>query len=335
MTESAGVAEEVELSFDVWSLLAARLTQLDRESMLKVLDGAKLDEPTWDAANLCWLGRIAKDIQSGDMARADALAAACVEELRRRRDAGAELAPPAAPQAPDAPAPEPRPEPVAAAEVSVPSYLLAREVPMPAQVAAPALVVPVAQPRTADAGSATAELASIPEEPALPFGAAPSGAFERALAAGDAKPTRPHDPGGETTAMRSVRLDDEPSMPFAKAVKEPSATAPSRPSGSERPTDLGGETAALPSIRLEGGEVPFAKPGPTLTLEQYASLCAELAVFPERRAVLIGRYKLGDEAGKKREDAAWTVLFGSDAERQSRFNAAYKSFRGHLERQRG
>lgn len=43
----------------------------------------------------------------------------------------------------------------------------------------------------------------------------------------------------------------------------------------------------------------------SLTLEQYASLCAELAVYPERKADILPRYGLDGDAGRQLEDAVW------------------------------
>jgi hypothetical protein len=49
----------------------------------------------------------------------------------------------------------------------------------------------------------------------------------------------------------------------------------------------------------------FDPASPLLTLEQYAALCAELAVFPAASESIFQRYGLTDEDRRSAVDAAW------------------------------
>jgi hypothetical protein len=66
--------------------------------------------------------------------------------------------------------------------------------------------------------------------------------------------------------------------------------------------------------------------GPRLTLAQYASLCAELAVEPEQDAAIRARYGF-DESSLERERAAWEGRFAAVPDTFSEYLAHFRHYR--------
>ncbi|MEQ9318493.1 MAG: hypothetical protein RIF41_05010, partial [Polyangiaceae bacterium] len=77
--------------------------------------------------------------------------------------------------------------------------------------------------------------------------------------------------------------------------------------------------------------VPPAPPLPTLTLDQFASLQAELAVHPERAGAVRARYHLADEASQRRLEEHWRDRFVASPVEQRAFAAKVAQFRRWLE----
>ncbi len=71
-----------------------------------------------------------------------------------------------------------------------------------------------------------------------------------------------------------------------------------------------------------------------LTFDQYASLCAELAVEHGAHASVYSRYNL-DEEQQRREHGLWKARFRSDIPLAERFDAQVAVFRRWLENRRG
>jgi hypothetical protein len=115
---------------------------------------------------------------------------------------------------------------------------------------------------------------------------------------------------GETAPAFKV---DKPVLPFgeeAKAKEPPQRT----------PFGVGlGETA--PVLRIDLEALPFARsaaalagpalPEPKLTLEAYATICAEIWLDPPRAGAIAARYGLTAET-KPAEDAAWQGRFAGN-----------------------
>lgn len=112
----------------------------------------------------------------------------------------------------------------------------------------------------------------------------------------------PHDAVGQTGFMLSP-IEDAP-LPF------------------DNPRPDGGQDAALPSHLLE------------LTIEQYASFCAERAAYPEHIAAVRARYHVADEPQQIALDALWHRRFGTDAKLEPRFNQHVHQMHDWLARQR-
>jgi hypothetical protein len=110
-----------------------------------------------------------------------------------------------------------------------------------------------------------------------------------------------------------------PALPFKAATD---ATAPSR-----APAD--NARLALP-FRADVQEPPSRRMG-RLTLEQFASLAAELAVWPAAVPQVRARYGL-DEAALRGEQALWQQRFSNDRELFARYAALFQHYRDWLER---
>jgi hypothetical protein len=91
----------------------------------------------------------------------------------------------------------------------------------------------------------------------------------------------------------------------------------------------GHETMALPAMggaapegEGEAGERDEAKrQGASLTLEQYAAFCAELAVFPDQVASVHRRYGVADETARRALDGTFAQRFQGDPTLQRRWRA--------------
>ncbi|MBI4700854.1 MAG: hypothetical protein HY744_06775 [Deltaproteobacteria bacterium] len=142
-----------------------------------------------------------------------------------------------------------------------------------------------------------------------------------------------------------------PALPFVPAER----AAPPPPAASAPPGDTAAALLAAPGGTMGCGNVispfahtplPFAPPAPPsapgsaragpavrLSLEQYASLEAELAVAPAARDRTLGRYGL-DATGYAAEQAAWRSRLAGDSALRDRCEALGAQFRGWLEAMR-
>ena len=73
-----------------------------------------------------------------------------------------------------------------------------------------------------------------------------------------------------------------------------------------------GKTAPQESRASKDGGPGASKdraPAAPLTVEQYASLCAELAVYPDKKVEILRKYYLPDEAAYRALEKDWQVRF--------------------------
>jgi hypothetical protein len=106
-----------------------------------------------------------------------------------------------------------------------------------------------------------------------------------------------------------------------------------------------GQTAALgdDSIQKEAPALPFTGspvgkavvPIPPLSLEQYASLSAELSMQPERSAEIRSRYNVMNEAAKRALDEHWEAQLAASPEMFARYKQALVSHAAWARSQRG
>jgi hypothetical protein len=69
---------------------------------------------------------------------------------------------------------------------------------------------------------------------------------------------------------------------------------------------------------------------PTLTIERYAALCAELAVYPAQQEAVFQRYGLGDPRERAAADGAWKARLQRDPAEYQRWQALYQEHRARL-----
>ncbi len=91
--------------------------------------------------------------------------------------------------------------------------------------------------------------------------------------------------------------------------------------------------AALPFLgnTVGAGIVPF----PRLTLEEYASLCAELEVKPERSPELLIKYHVLSNAGHRALDEHWRKHLADHPDRRAEFERALTAFTAYVRIARG
>ncbi len=115
-------------------------------------------------------------------------------------------------------------------------------------------------------------------------------------------------------------------LPFKAGAQPPSANAP--PSSTNAPP---GSMRAPPSTATPSSADPAARAS-RFTVEQFASLSAEIAVNPAAVAQVRARYGL-DEASHRAEAEAWNRRFSADKELFARYGALFQSYRDWLSKQ--
>lgn len=105
-------------------------------------------------------------------------------------------------------------------------------------------------------------------------------------------------------------------LPFRSATPEPARPAAPAPTA-----------AAAPPAPAS----PASQRAARFTLEQFASLSAEIAVAPAAVAQVRGRYHL-DEASHRAEAEEWGRRFAADKELFARYGALFQSYRDWLAR---
>ncbi len=139
----------------------------------------------------------------------------------------------------------------------------------------------------------------------------------------------------DQTALVSALVLEEP-LPFTDGP----AQVPEPGRASHSVVDIG-MTAEVPAI-LSGNEtLPFFQSSALgideeilemLSIEQYASLCAELAAHPERQASVLLRYGVDDNTFDILE-SAWSEHLQGDSTALQRFNQLLDSYRAWLNSQ--
>lgn len=264
---------------------------------------------------------------------------------------------PTAQPAPPASSPWSRP-PVDVATPSAP--VLAAGLPAAGPHVAPALpMVPVGMRHFTSLRETVEASAATSHGPALPFQirvreAAPE-SDERVAAsterAGEVMPVtgsaRPV--GGATADVSSAvasALGQRDPLPFKAATAHPPLPVDPRTGRAPAPAQhalLGGAIRPAPSATAEStlrGEASGAVRGlasppdrtahvVTLSLEQHASMCAEIAVAPDRAAEIIARHGL-TEATRAQVDEHWRARIAEDAWTGEAWRRAYVRYRDWL-----
>lgn len=310
-----------------------------------VLARAGVSVEEWMAAQRAWQDRMGEELALGrlDLARKyqqafaerqeelerapRALAAAVEVEAEAKGALPGEIAPP--PRVPPMAAPAYAAEPAispwarrAAASIAVsdePSTLEGVASPIrealpfqdgSAVIAAPSM--PTAPRVSADLESETQQPTASPLRAALPFQPQPS-APPRIV-------TPPVAPAAKSPSKGATLVGAI--SPFAAAAPLPFAGASAKPSSAPVPAQPP-VTSALPFSPVAKPTVNVDPGG--LTLEQHASLCAELAHAPERTQETLSRYRVTAE--KKAEmDRFWKARFTAEPPLEKRWYEAYQYY---------
>lgn len=289
---------EAEIDFATWAALSARLLKLDQEARFDVLEEREIDPAVFARAEARWVMALSDDLAIEKMDRVDLYAACCAAEMQRRA----------------APEPEPEPKPSAPATAE----------PAPIKAPAPPVLVPakeIAAPFLA------------PEIPAREVPSAPPPVISRPPVL-----RAPSHLAGTMMSPEPLQGAKTPTvLPFSAApspsfVAEMSAPRPDVPEAK-----VGGATLPL-GVDLLGAmrqELPFKKANaaaPRLTLDTYASLCAELSVFPEHAADILTKYGITDEAGRRTVDREWAERLSAHPTTQAEWQRKVTEFRAWLKR---
>lgn len=207
---------------------------------------------------------------------------------------------------------------------------------------------------------------------ALPFGGKDEAAAAPARAAPAARPApaatvalpvftdemiaQGQEPGSETVgpSPSPLRARKNP-LPFKPGAEAPPPSTPT-PSGragglpfrasAPPPTSVAAPPASVAappaSAIAPPAGAPAARPSPSssdatarasrFTVEQFASLTAEIAVHPAAVAQVRARYGL-DEASHRAEAEGWNRRFSADKELYARYGALFQSYRDWLSKQ--
>jgi len=320
MTETpltASIDNDPPVAFDTWARIAAKMLDRSSSERLDVLRAHSITPEDWTPSDTYWSLLLADEIASGEMVHADVYAAHCAAECKARRESQAPTPPvetakspePAEEAIKEVPPPVVVPEKkIAPADVFVVPVAMS---PAPAApIKAPAAPPPmVPKPQFPEELYGTSMALNLPRGPALPFAA--KSAAESPLAKPAAKADQPSAPPapdlGQTKDMPDLAQIARSIVPFKG--KPPTDMQP-KPAPVTPP-------AAIPPAMVAQPEVP--RDVPELTLEQYASLCAELELAPNREQETLQRYHLRSDQ-KGRLDSYWTARFLAD----SNIVAAYR-----------
>jgi hypothetical protein len=153
---------------------------------------------------------------------------------------------------------------------------------------------------------------------------------------------------GDVDGTAEVRLGDSvpPALPFGGS-SSPELVSSLRAAGraiAAPPRVAPGvdETLALPDVGRDPLEdsMPFLEAvagdgtARSWTPEVYASLCAELAIHPEKVSEILPRYAIPDEAARRAVDRSWAARVQREPALRAEFERLYPLYRAYLERRR-
>jgi hypothetical protein len=105
------------------------------------------------------------------------------------------------------------------------------------------------------------------------------------------------------------------------------------PPGGEDPAKAAANRAGAPGSALQGAPGAAASTGHFgLTLEQYAALCAEVAVFPLAAEAIFARYGLASQKDRLTADAAWQDRLRADPAMMQRWQSLYLHYHEYFHR---
>lgn len=177
--------------------------------------------------------------------------------------------------------------------------------------------------------SAAKPAASGAAQPGSPATAQPPSA---ATPPGSQAPAQP-----ATVAARPAPAQPAPVDPglaqTAPAQAAPAQTAPANPGLAQ--TAPAQPAPAHPAPAQPGAPAARTSPAtPEMTLDAYASLCAEMVVHPQHRADILRRYSIADEATLHALHGQWRERFSRDPALEAQWQNKYKTFRDWLAQRR-
>ncbi|MEO7327674.1 MAG: hypothetical protein ABI193_03780 [Minicystis sp.] len=286
------------LDFVAWARLSGKVTGLALVDRAAVFAEAKIDAGTFRAADRHWTPALSRDRE-----KLKRYGAICAEERARRAEDAAKA----------------EREAERAAEVEEKALRSARE-------------------SAATLSDAAALAATVPALAAAPVAPAPEPA---------AKPPRGALRNFGTVDVSAALAEAGISRPLPFAGPKPGSPAlpasrvvPSSPAPPARSSGLRGTVKLDDALAAANAKspLPFAvaapTPGAALTLEQYASLCAESAVASPQAAPQIGkRYGLADERALAALHEDYRARFARDPALDQRFRALEAQYRAWLSQQ--
>jgi hypothetical protein len=146
----------------------------------------------------------------------------------------------------------------------------------------------------------------------------------------------------------AVDSPSRPALPFERGSSSPGSSVEAPPISVARPepprpkapSDLRETSAVFFAPQSQAlpfsTRTPAAPPGEasTLTVEQYASLCVDLAGDPARAAETLRRYHLSPEQ-KRAIDAEWHARFAREPSAWLAWDRAYKTYQAWIAGQKG
>jgi hypothetical protein len=200
----------------------------------------------------------------------------------------------------------------------------------------PARIAPVARGGAANLGGTSLAL-EVPRGPALPFAEGDAAAASTMAASTAVEPiARPPSKLGGTAL--AVDVPSGPALPFARgAAADSKAPLPAVAKRSKLaglsfgltiPKDLPVARSAPAAVAPEIAAVAAVSapaPPPPLTLEQHASLCAELSFAPDTGAEILARYRLSAEA-KVLVDQFYRERVAESAEVRAAWDRGYRGY---------
>jgi hypothetical protein len=345
--------EDPPIAFDKWAPIAAEMLYRASAERLEILHRHSLIVEHWTPSDTHWSGVLAQEIIAGNYGRANIYAQYCAAEMKARREKSAPVEPvrevepkeaaetkaiPTAPVVEEKPPMLGTPPPLAYAPVDAPKdvpYTPVLDAPPPLAFVPPlgfgapdgdpkppmvAHVPP--KPVKPNALKSTAWAGEIPQGPSLPF-VPPSVSGDSAATitkpAEQVQRPKPQSNAGralfQTAGTPDAEIIARPIMPF-KGDAPVEAAPPATPSSPERVEVKPAPAAAAPSE-------------PEWTLEQYASLCAELEMAPERTHETLQRYRVRPDQ-KVQLDAHWGARIRADQALHAAFHHAKTTYAAWL-----
>jgi hypothetical protein len=314
-SDSPDVPPSPSTSLERYADVLAHVIFFKNEDRDEVRERLGVDAAEWRRADEVWLSRMADDLQEGDTALSERFAHAFVA-AKNRLDAERPSIDDLGPR---------RSAELTAVDDSAESSTASDAMPATPEAREPEPQAPrpsVAEPARVASALPVAPRERTPEAPS-PWSTPPA-------------------PGAsavdQTSHLEALRLDDP--LPFAKdAVRPPIPAAEEAPrvgtgDTQEVPAILADKDATLPFVNAFAAELR-ASLRQQLTLEQYASLEAELEHAPAERAATLERFGVADERTYQLLRDAWHNHLDGAPFEMRRWNELRLHYRQWLIRSRG